>query len=58
VGIELILIQIALSLCLGDAILDRIRSGGPVPARRVCAQCGRRYERQELGEPVCRCDRG
>jgi hypothetical protein len=24
----------------------------------TCARCGRRYERRDLGEPVCSCERG
>jgi hypothetical protein len=56
--IDLILLQIALSLCLGDAIVDRLRSADRARMRRLCARCGRPYERRELGEPVCRCDLG
>lgn len=57
-GIELILIQIALSLCLGDAILDRLQSDAEPAGRPGCADCGRPFERRELGKPVCRCTRG
>jgi hypothetical protein len=24
----------------------------------TCGRCGHRYERRDLGEPVCSCDRG
>jgi hypothetical protein len=57
-GIELILIQIVLSLCLGGALLERTRRATGAAARHACADCGRPFERRELGEAVCRCERG
>jgi hypothetical protein len=37
------------------AVLLKALAVAAQPARARCARCGRRYERTQLGEAVCRC---
>jgi hypothetical protein len=36
-------------------VLMRALAGAARPARATCARCARPFERQRLGEPICRC---
>ena len=45
---------ILLELTLGVTLMRSLLVAAKV-LPSVCGSCGRRFERRELGEPVCRC---
>ena len=49
---QLVVAYAVLWVVLLKALFARARV---IPAE--CARCGRLFERRELGQPVCRCDR-